>query len=88
MLLGITPWYSWFCLFFSIPIIIVDILIMVALSEGFYIIIMVPFPLIHLISTVISFLLAVFGEIILVPLSLLSPILFIGGLIGWIIGDL
>ena len=88
MLLGITPWYSWFCLLFSIPIVIVDILIMSSLGVGFYTILLIPFPFLHMLSTGIFFLLAVFGEILLIPLAFVSPIFFIGGLIGWIIGDI
>ena len=44
--------------------------------------------LLHSATIPISILIAVFGEIILIPSALLSPVLFVGGITAWIIGDL
>ena len=88
MLLGILPWYSWACLFFAIPILLIDVWIIVAMAGGFYTVFLVPFPILHMLTVPIGFLLAVFGEAFLIPLAIISPFTFGGGLIAWIIGEL
>ena len=69
-------------------ILLIDILIIAALAGGFYTIILVPFPVLHMLTVPIGFLLAVFGEVFLIPLAIISPFTFGGGLIAWIIGEL
>ena len=57
-------------------------------ANGFYTIILIPFPLLHAMSVPVFFLIAVFGELILIPLAIISPFTFFGGLTAWIIGDI
>ena len=88
IVLGILPWYSWACLFFAIPILLIDVWIIVAMAGGFYTVFLVPFPILHMLTVPIGFLLAVFGEGFLIPLAIISPFTFGVGLIAWIIGEL
>jgi hypothetical protein len=88
LFLSIVPWLSWFTALFSIPIAIFDLWAGVSLISTLYGLGVGALFLIHIYTIPFFVFLAVFGEIILIPLAIFSPFLFLGGLIGWIYGDL
>ena len=73
---------------FSVPIFLFDFI--VGLGSLFSIagIGLGAILLLHSATIPISILIAVLGEIILIPSALFSPVLFVGGIIAWVIGDL
>ena len=86
--LGILPWYSWFIGLFSIPVAILDVVYSAAAISSLYYL-AAAIPLVFQLITMPFFLfMAIFGEIILIPLAPFSPFLFVGGIIGWIVGDI
>ncbi len=88
ILLGILPWYSWFIGLFSIPTAIVDLLgTIAAIMSLWYIGLAIPL-LFQLVTMPFFLFMALFGEIILIPLVPFSPFLFVGGIIGWIVGEI
>ena len=86
--LGILPWYSWFVALFSVPIAIVDIWGTIASVMSLWFIGLAIPLVIQLVTMPFFLLMAIFGEIILIPVAPFSPFLFVGGIIGWIYGEI
>ena len=82
--LAALPFYSWAVLLFSIPILILDLIFFFSAtsSSSFY-----YFMIAFLYSIPAAFGMAVFGEVVLIPLALVSPITGMIGTIVWIYGD-
>ena len=81
---SLIPFYSWSTLLFSIPIAITDAIVGYCFGSGtygYYIFLGATF------GVPPTFLFAIFFEIILIPLALISPITALIGIIFWIIGD-
>ena len=88
ILLGILPWYSWFIGLFSIPTAILDFWgAGTAIASLWYLALAIPL-LFQLFTMPFFLFMALFGEIILIPLAPFTPFLFVGGIIGWIVGDI
>ncbi len=88
ILLGILPWYSWFIGLFSIPTAIFDVWgAGASIASLYYLALAIPL-LFQLVTMPFFLFMALFGEIILIPLVPFSPFLFVGGIIGWIVGEI
>ena len=82
---ALLPFYSWATLFFSIPIFIAEYILAVicgSSSNGYYIF----SGLSYMVPS--NFVFAIFLEILLIPMALISPITFMTGIIIWIVGDI
>ena len=88
IVLGFLPWYSWFVGLFSIPIAIFDIWAAASSIASLYMLALAIPALFQLYTLPIFLFIAIFGEIFLIPLIPFTPFLFVGGVIGWIIGDI
>ena len=90
IILGVLPWYTWIISLFSIPVVILDVILIEAAKssslEPFYRSFFEFLLWLNLVTIPIFLLIGIFGEIFLIPLGILSPLLFIGSIIGWVVG--
>ena len=82
--LAALPFYCWAVLLFSIPILILDLIFFFSATSSSY---FYYFMIALLYSIPAAFGMAVFGEVVLIPLALVSPITGMIGTIVWIYGD-
>ena len=82
--LAALPFYSWAVLLFSIPILILDLIFFFSATSSSY---FYYFMIALLYSIPAAFGMAVFGEVVLIPLALVSPITGMIGTIVWVYGD-
>ncbi len=81
------PFYTWSVLFLAIPWTVLDWgVAMFGMLLSFVGLIYVIPAFLQFVTMPFYFLLGIFGEIFLIPLSFFSPLLIFGALVLWVIG--
>ena len=78
---AVLPFYSWSTILFSIPIFVFDLILYTNSSSS-------AVMIFFMYSVPFAFGMAIFGEVVLIPLALISPITGMIGTIIWAFGDI